>query len=184
MRKYSLDSPIRIRRATESDVPFIFNSWLKSYRHSRFAQDLHTTIYYSEHHKIIENLLKTCEVIIACSDDDVSQILGWACFEKVQGAFVLHYIYTKQTYRMLGIAGRLLSETGHNPELASLYSHHSAVALKLAGKYNFVYNPYLGMSPEYRPRLEEKSKFEHVPEDAFVEQPQDTMTNSRFRKEN
>ena len=183
MRKYSLEGPIRIRRAAETDVPFLFNSWLKSYRHSRFAQDLHTTIYYSEQHKVIENILKSCEVLIACADDDISQILGWVVFEKVQGAFVLHYIYTKQTYRMLGIATKLLDATGHSKDLASLYSHHAPVALKLASKYNFIYNPYLGLGSEYRPRLETKSKMEHVPEDAFVEQPEDTMTNSRFRKE-
>jgi hypothetical protein len=183
MKPRTLDGQIRIRKATESDVPFLFSSWLKSYRQSRFAQDLHTTIYFSEHHKVLESILKSCEVLVACPHDDISQILGWACYEKVQGQFVLHYIYTKQTYRMLGIATQVLAATGHDTSLAGMYSHHSPVAIKLASKYNFVYNPYVGLTSEYRPRLEAKSKFEHVPEDAFVEKPEDLMNNSPFKKE-
>lgn len=50
--------PIRIREATEPDISFIFNAWLKSFRDSSLTRNVTSTIYFSEHHKVIENLLK------------------------------------------------------------------------------------------------------------------------------
>lgn len=173
MKKFQLPSPVRVRPATEADVPFIFSSWLKSYRGGRFAQDMHTTIYYTEHHKIVENLLKTCEVLVACNDVDAAEIYGFLCHEKIDGHFTIHYIYTKQTYRMLGIGNILMNAANHDSSIASFYSHNTVSALKLAAKYRCIYNPYLALSCEYRKPLPEKSKTEYVPEDAFVEKPED-----------
>ena len=144
---------------------------------------MHTTIYFTEHHKVIEALLQTCEVLVACNYNYAEEIYGFICFEKVEGQFVLHYIYTKQTYRMLGIATVLLESSGHNKDAASIYSHHAIVAPKLASKYNFIYSPYIGLTADYRKPLEKKSKTEYAPEGAFVEKPEETMNDSRFKKE-
>ena len=135
--------PIRIRKANQEDVNFIFNSWLKSFRGSRFAQDMSNTIYFNEHHKVLERLAKTSEIIIACADKDPEQIFGYICVEKIEGVFVLHYIYVKHTYRGMGIAKLLLSAFEREPDTTGCYTHHTRIAEKLAGKYDLVYHPYL-----------------------------------------
>ena len=75
--------PIDIRDMIESDVSFIFNTWLKSYRKSRITEGIENPIYFSEHHKIIEELLKRCDVVVASASDDSSIIYGYLVFEKI-----------------------------------------------------------------------------------------------------
>jgi len=135
--------PIRLRRATEEDIPFIFNSWLKSYRHSRFAREITSTIYFTEHHKVLERLLKTNDVIIACNEKDASQVYGYICAGKVDGIFAIHYIYVKHSFRNLGVGKVLLNAFQHDPATASVHSHSTRISERLAAKYNSVYHPYL-----------------------------------------
>ena len=37
---------IRLRAATEEDIPFIMNSWLKSFRGSSFSRNIINTVYF------------------------------------------------------------------------------------------------------------------------------------------
>jgi ribosomal protein S18 acetylase RimI-like enzyme len=142
--------PIRIRKATEADVAFIFNSWLKSFRDSAFARSITDTIYFNEHHRVIEELLKNCEVFIACDEKDVSQIYGYICAEYIEGIFCVHYVYVKHTYRNLGIAKKLASQYNYNPDVATLISHCTSTASKLTEKFKLVHSPYVALSHIYR----------------------------------
>ena len=134
---------VRLRTANDEDLPFIFNSWLKSYRTSHFAEKITNTIYFSDHHKVVENILKDSVAMIACNADDPTQMYGYAVGSQTDGIFVLHFIYVKHTFRSMGIGTLLLESYGFDVENASVYTHHTRVAEKLAAKYNFVYHPYL-----------------------------------------
>jgi GNAT superfamily N-acetyltransferase len=139
-----MSSPsIRLRPATEEDIGFIFNSWLKSYKFSLFAKNITNTIYYAEHHKVIEKLLKNHQTIIACNNDDISQIYGFINAGFVDGIFCLNYIYVKQPFRNLGVGKTLLNSFDHDPSNASVVTHWTRMAERLAPKYNMVYHPYL-----------------------------------------
>ena len=140
--------PIWIRKANQEDVNFIFNSWLKSFRGSLFAKPLNNTVYFTEHHKILERIAKTSEILIACNKDDPTQIYGYICAERVEGIFVLHYAYIKHTYRSMGIAKILLSAFERDPEEAGCYTHHTRSAERLAPKFNLIYHPYLLINHE------------------------------------
>lgn len=155
--------PVRIRRATELDANFIFNSWLKSYRSSPLASQLSSTIYFAEHHKIIERLFKTSEVLVACNETDVSQIYGWICAEKIDGIFCLHYVYMKHTFRNHGIAKALFNSFEHDPTNASCFTHGTRLGIRLANKYNMIYHPYLLMNIEAK--TEAKTEPETVSEE-------------------
>lgn len=142
--------PIRIRPATEIDVPFIFNSWLKSYRGDNFAKGITTTIYFNEHHKVIEELLKTCTVLIAANHDNPQDIFGYVCAERIDGVFVIHFAYTKQTYRRLGVIKALFNELGHDFTTAALFTHQTKYSDRLGPGRNLVYSPYIALTKEYR----------------------------------
>ena len=135
--------PIRFRAATQEDVSFIFNSWLKSYRNSLFSKNISNTIYYTEQHKLIERLISENKVIVACNTEDPNQLFGYICSGEVEGFYICHYVYVKHTYRNMGIGKQLLKESSHNPLVASLYTHHTRIADRLAPKNNLIYHPYL-----------------------------------------
>ena len=134
---------IRLRPMVEDDLAFIFNSWLKSYRFSHFGEKITNTIYFSDHHKVVENLIGTSKVVVACNQDDPTQVYGYIVGGKLDGISVLHFIYVKHTFRNMGVGKTLLDAMGHDKEKAGVYTHHTRMADKLAAKYNFVYHPYL-----------------------------------------
>ena len=140
--------PIRLRKANQEDVGFIFNAWLKSYKYSLFAKNVTNTVYFAEHHKVIERLLKNFETIIACNDEDPSQIYGFINAGRIDGIFCVNYIYVKQAFRNLGIGKALLNAFEHDASSASVHTHHTRMSEKLAAKYNFVYHPYLLINSE------------------------------------
>ena len=133
----------RIRPMVDEDIPFIFNSWLKSYRFSHFGEKITNTIYFQDHHKVVERIIKNSKTLIACDPEDSSQLYGYIVAAVEEGILVLHFIYVKHTFRNLGIGKTLLDALGHDKSSAAVYTHHTRMADKLAAKYNFVYHPYL-----------------------------------------
>ena len=160
---------VRIRPATEGDISFIFSSWLKSYRESHFGSIIPTTIFYTEHHKVVERLLKGCQTFVACNDNDLNELYGFICAEQVDGIFVLHFVYVKHTFRMLGIGRQLLNAFEHDPSKASMYTHHTKAAPTLSKKYRMIHSPYLALTPDYRAeqatKLTQAEKKEYYGED-------------------
>ncbi len=147
-------TPVRIRQATASDAAFIFSSWLKCMRGSSFAREITSTVYYAEQHKVIERLLKTCTVHVACDEANVDDIYGYICAENIDGIFVLHMVYVKHMYRNLGVGTLLLNSIEHNPEHAAIYTQHTPLAVRLSAKYRMTYSPYVSMCPDYRENVE------------------------------
>lgn len=168
---------VRIRPAIEDDIPFIFSTWLKSFRDSFFAQNISTTIYYAEHHKVVERLLKSCSVYVACDDNDLSQLYGYICAEEIDGIFVLHYVYVKHSFRWLGIGRQLLNAFSHDATRVAIYTHCTKVSRALGNKFNLVHSPYIALTAEYRKEdakaLSKQKKEELYGNDAkeSVEQP-------------
>lgn len=81
---------------------------------------------------------------MACSENDQSQILGYIVHEVVDNVPVLHYAYTKHSFRGLGVQKQLKAEAALN---SGFYTHHTSSATKLAKSWNLVYNPYLVWVP-------------------------------------
>ena len=91
---------------------------------------------------LIEGLMKTACIIIACDPKDQSQIYGYLCLHTIEGAPVVHFAYVKKAYRALGIAKLMLN----NSTVDKLFfiTHHTAPISRISTeKYVLVYNPYL-----------------------------------------
>lgn len=137
---------IQTRELTNTDIGFVFNSWLKSYKNSPIARCVPTSVFYSGQHKLIEHLIANSTTIVACSKEDPLQIFGYICASRVQGILVVHYIYVKQTYRMLGVGKMLLNHFDFQLSSASCYTHRTETGDRLSAKFNMVYHPYLAMN--------------------------------------
>lgn len=138
--------PILIRDVQEGDVPFIFNSWLNSFRKGSFTKFVDNKIYFSEQHKLIERLIKRATVKIAVDPADPATIYGYLVYEYVQGVLVVHYGYTKQTFRAMGVLRQMLHSIQHDFSTAALYSHNTIIGSRLGHKYNLIYHPYILMN--------------------------------------
>ena len=148
--KKTMETPILIRKAVAADVPFIFSNWLKSYRDSNFAHCISTTVYFTEHHRVVERLLKSCDVYVACNEKDTSELYGFICAQQLEGILVIHFTYVKHIYRMLGIGTMLLNSLNHDASKASMYTHHTRPCKVLAPKFRLVHSPYLAMTADYQ----------------------------------
>lgn len=135
--------PIRLRTANPEDVSFIFNSWLKSYRTSEMCKPMTNEVYFAEQHRLIENLVTSCKVIIACNEQDPKHLYGWICAGDTDGIFTLHYIYIKQAFRKMGLAKMLLEICGHDGSTMGIYTHHTLPMKFWAGRYILLYQPYV-----------------------------------------
>lgn len=147
--KNDLKSQVLLRTATEADVSFLFNSWLTSYQSAVAVKNIAAPVYFAEHHKQIENLLKRSVVWIACNKSDNSQIYGYGVFETVESLPVIHYVYVKHIFRKMGLCNMLLAQANLTATSSGFCSHQTEVARRVleAKKSKLVYNPYLGQNP-------------------------------------
>lgn len=136
--------PVRIRRATKRDIPFITNSWLRSLRNAPQVQGIPNNTYYYQHHKLLEQLIPRSVVLVICNENDEDQILGWCCAEVVDTALVVHYVYIKHPFRKLGLATRLvkLLEESEQPP-AIMHTHMTEIGRRIVKEKDWVFNPYL-----------------------------------------
>jgi hypothetical protein len=142
----NLNSQVHIRSATEADVPFIFNSWLKSYRSSNFCKAVSNPVYFEFQHKAIEKLLQRSQVFMLCSAEDESQVFGYIVCEEVEQIPILHYCYVKFAFRNMGLCNMLLKHAKLDKSKGGFYTHDTHAATKVFGKSKFVYNPYLAFT--------------------------------------
>ncbi len=144
------NSQVRLRPASEEDIPFIFSSWLKSYKASPDMTHIDNNIFFTEQHRLIEFLLKNGKVLIACNNIDPTQLFGWICCDKIDNIFCLHYVYVKHTFRKMGICASLLKAFGHSTEMAGVYTHHTKVMEVLRHKFNLLHHPYILINDYYK----------------------------------
>lgn len=132
--------PINFRTLETEDESFIYNSWLKSFRNSPLAKPLCNEVYFRNHKLIINNILQRSTTLLACNPEDSSQIYGYIVYEMLRGVPIVHYVYTKYTYRKLGIAKQLFEATIKSKPL--LISHYTSNLKPHMDKLELIFDPY------------------------------------------
>ncbi len=131
-----------LRPATADDVSFIFATWLNNFKNSSYhAKRIRKDVFYREHHKVIEDLLPNCSVLVATPSDDSNTILGYIVAEPADN--IVHFTYVKAAFRNLGIAKQLIFAS-LKLDTCVKFTHWSFVMDELMEKYpHLEYNPYL-----------------------------------------
>jgi hypothetical protein len=134
-------SAFKLRAATQADVAFIFNSWLKSFKNANAVRGILPPVYFEFQHKVIEALLQRANVQVACNPAAENEIWGYAVYETVEGVSVLHYAYVKELYRGLGVYRALVAGLGDG----GFYTHETSAfsGLRKKATQKWIYNPYL-----------------------------------------
>lgn len=93
---------------------FILSSWLQSYRQSQYAGVVPNHLYVSTHETAIEQLLERGATVIAVTaKDEPDQLMAWLCYEVSEKGLVVHYAYTKEIYRRMGLIKLILNQLGY-----------------------------------------------------------------------
>jgi len=96
---------ISVRGYHPDDEAFIFQTWLQGLYHGNSLFNLiDHDIYFTNYRKVIESLLKTAQVSVACLKDDPEIILGYSISQGTK----LHWVHVKEAWRKIGIAKELL----------------------------------------------------------------------------
>lgn len=128
-----------LRSPNNSDVDFIYNSWLESYR--KTENKMTHTVYYDRFKKILTTIFQKSLVIIACDQKDPTQIFGYIVYEPLDPV-ILHYVYVKFMYRQHGIGKDLLEAVRKKEEpVVCTFANHAFTKLKT--KWRLTYNPWL-----------------------------------------
>lgn len=86
---------VMLRAVGMGDLKLITNSWLENGRKMFFCKGVPNSIYYYQHHKILEQLIRRSVVIVGCNPDDPDEIYSWLCAEVIDNVLVVHYIWVR-----------------------------------------------------------------------------------------
>lgn len=140
-------SKIIFRGPQPGDIPFLTNSWLRSYKGSPAVRGMDNDLFYHFHHKVLETLLTRSSVVIVSYDDDPSFIMAWACVEVYDKSLIVHYMYTKKPFRKQGLAKKILAQLRETEGPDSVfYTHKTKDLFPLEDKLNdqgIYFHPYM-----------------------------------------
>lgn len=137
---------ITYRKMVDSDIPYIKSTFLKDFIKSNVNRFIPHTKYYDFYSPLFEDILYAYDsrVWLAVNPKDIDHIYAWCVWEKQGPTQILHYVYTKQTYREFGIAKSLLEHAGLELDKYLFFTFPSPIAADLKFKFkNAVYNPFL-----------------------------------------
>ncbi len=102
------------RTAVVTDLPFLYDAWLSSFRDSKWAGVIPNNEYRATYTKTINDLLRRGMVVtMATADDDPNQFLGFIAHEvRPSGEYAVHYCYVKDGFRGHGLAKDLARHIG------------------------------------------------------------------------
>lgn len=107
MARVSLGERCIVRPWHEDDVKFVYDSWLNSWRSSRYAGVVPNDLYYDTTRRAIEDLIARGAVVLVAELN--GELLGFACGEVKDGKKVHHYTYVKDPFLRQGVEERLLA---------------------------------------------------------------------------
>lgn len=137
---------ISFREMNASDIPYIKSTFLRSFRNSSFTNLTSNKSYFGFFSPLFEELILSPNTVVglAVNPEDESHIYAWCVWEKQGPVQILHYVYTKTSYRKFGIAEDLLKATGFNLGEPFFYTLFSRDCDSLRRHYKqAVYNPFL-----------------------------------------
>jgi hypothetical protein len=104
-----------IRSMEPGDEAFILNAWLLSGR--KFYEFGNRPNYFTAMEPRLKLALQNHEVYVVCNDEEPRQIFAWLCCDS--RFHLVHFVYTKQKWRGMGLAQKLLAHTRIEPPFCS-----------------------------------------------------------------
>lgn len=134
--------PVRIRPSERSDTALIYRCWLKSYQAKNLDQPKRT--FHKLHHPIVKRLVEGAITLVACDQDSPDDVYAWLCAQRTDRFLIIHYAYTKASFRRFGLQKALLGGFQYAKGEPTLISHRGPVVRDLKQRsHNLMYVPHL-----------------------------------------
>ena len=144
MTEQTFHDSLLIRSAAKADVSFIIHSWLHSFREGDMVEGVPNQVYFHNHHKVIESILKRATVLVLCLPEDPNVILAWICVEAHENGLVIHYLYVKNEFRKNRLGSKLLAEVLTSEAPPVVFCTHRVRPMGVEfRKRGYIYNPYM-----------------------------------------
>lgn len=88
-----------VRPHKTEDLRFIFDTYLETWRLSKFAGVVPNNLFFEVHRTLLEDLIaRGARFGVACHEDKPDVILGWSCYEVKEDKNVLHYLFVRDSH--------------------------------------------------------------------------------------
>jgi len=136
------------RYMQDSDINFILNSWLSSYRNSLPVTHVPNDVYFPEQKKIIHSLLDNVSVLIIADSEDTSVDIGYIIGERKDNFFIIDWVYVKHLFKNFGLAQTLIHFLAGKDVEKIVFTHQPKETNRyfvdcLSKYYKLEFNPYL-----------------------------------------
>lgn len=132
-----------VRPANAGDIPFIYSTWLNSYKHDSAAGlSVTKTIFYEQYRLVLDHILASGDTVtlVACKSDEPNVIFGYVVADPTSA--ILHYAFVKESFQRLGIAKDLFARALPGCS-AVVVSHLTNFANEIARRHSLTFNPFL-----------------------------------------
>lgn len=122
-----------VRRATPKDMPFVLQSWTRSYAREVDPGPLYPRAIADAVHASVTCLLARpgVELAIATNPSNEWFIFGYVCFERTATGPVLHWVYVKDLYRGMDIGSDLVAYARGDSPGPLRYTYKTRAAARL-----------------------------------------------------
>lgn len=132
---------LKTRPPKATDLNFIFASFSNSMkRESELGRSCRSSIFFPDFQKVIDRILATSQVLIACSPEEENAIMGYLIYERPE---TVHFAFVRPSCRMKNVARDMIEEVmpGSKNIIFSLITND---AKKISKKYpEFTHNPLI-----------------------------------------
>lgn len=148
-REAQSESLVEYRLGVPEDSPFVFSSWLRSFRSARCNHLIPKDIYFANEKACIERTLVTNSLLfgVLANPEDQRHIIGYVIAEMDPQRIIVHWCYVKSTFRRMGFARVMLNVVtclaAGRPIYCSHLSANDDFFRHITSKYQMTYNPGL-----------------------------------------
>lgn len=128
--------PLRVRTARADDRGYIAKTWGLGNRR-RVSAGISDEVYRVENRKVIDACLAAGLVLVVCSPDKDTALVGFACGEPDRG--LLHFVHVEHNFRGHGLARQLIAMVTGVASGPVVTTHRFA---RRGAPSRFVWNPY------------------------------------------
>lgn len=136
-----MSKAFKIRQATGNDLPFLYDTWLNSFRYdSPLGKSCKNSVFFSEYKLVVDRILSESETLVAHSPEDSDLIFAYLVFQVPD---IIHYAFCKEAFRMLGIVHELYLEAfGPTPRKIDVTHKTTKIAEIFRVNQNLIHNPF------------------------------------------
>lgn len=133
---------ITVRKLKTDEIPYVYDSWIKSWKGSPWAGCIPNHLATAAHRETIHALVNAGAVLRgAYRDDNDQEIIGWGCFDLTdRGEAVVHFLHWRDPESIPPLLAECQSRAGVEA-VSKFYTHRTAVISAALSPLGYQHRP-------------------------------------------